>query len=108
MSAVTVGNTVTCGKRRANEALLGQRFNPSDLTGPPAELLVFDCECDDVGCSETVRMIESGFRGIARSEGIYVVVPEHRREDEYVIASNGRSVGSYLLVRRHPQAAPLN
>lgn len=93
MAAVTVGNTVTRGKRRANEALLGQRLNPGNLTGPPKELLVFDCECGDVGCSETVRMLESGFRGIARSESIYVVAPNHQREDDYVIASNGGSAG---------------
>ncbi len=104
MAAIGVGETARRGKRRGNEALLGQTVKERSLTALSDERLAFSCECNWVGCSETVWMVESHFRQIAHANSVSLVAPSHNADGEHVIASSR----GYMLVSREAHPTPPN
>ena len=104
MAAIDVGETARRGKRRGNEALLGHTANERSLTALSDERLAFSCECNRVGCSETVWMVESHFQQVAHAERVALIAPGHSADCDHVIASTD----SYLLVSRKAHPPPPN
>ncbi len=98
MTAAVTGARARSARRRGNEALLGHPGDEGSSTALSNERVAFGCECDRVGCSETVWMVESHFRRVVRADGVALVAPGHAASGDHVIASTS----SYLLVSREP------
>ena len=77
--------------RQANEAI---RATERELE-PPLDRVPYLCECDDVGCRETIRLTAPEYERIRQDGATFAVARGHHSEGDVI-----EEHGDYLVVRK--------